>query len=156
MIRKRLDNCVEVKGSDSIEHKENSVIGFADGVIKRMVTKPSICGFGVNWQVCHNMIFCGLSDSYEMFYQAIRRAWRFGQTKDVNIYIVIGEREQVILNNISRKEQAFIKMTAEMIQLTRDSIISQLAKTTRITETYKTKEIVMLPERLGEKINSVS
>lgn len=155
LIRKRLDSCIEVRGSDSIEHKENSVIGFADGTIKRLVTKPSICGFGVNWQVCHNMIFCGLSDSYEMFYQAIRRAWRFGQTKDVNIYIVIGEREQAILNNISRKEQAFIKMTSEMIQLTRDSIINQLQKTIRITETYKTKEIIMLPERLGDSIKDV-
>ena len=155
MIRKRLDNAVEVKGSDTIEHKENSVIGFADGKIKRLVTKPSICGFGINWQVCHNMIFCGLSDSYEMFYQSIRRAWRFGQEHEVNAHIIIGEKEQAILQNISRKEQAFKQMTTEMIKLTKNSIIAQLTQSTRITEKYKTKEITMIPARLGISVNQI-
>ena len=68
----------EVKGSDTDQHKENGMIGFADGNIKVLISKPSICGFGMNWQNCHTMIFCGLSDSYEQFYQAIRRCWRFG------------------------------------------------------------------------------
>lgn len=154
-IRKRLEGTIEVKGSDTIEHKENSVIGFADGNIKRLVTKPSICGFGINWQVCHNMIFCGLSDSYEMFYQSIRRTWRFGQEQVVNAHIIIGEKEQAILQNISRKEQAFNTMTREMIKLTKDSIINQLTKSIRITETYKTKEIVMIPKRLGNSVNEI-
>ena len=91
------------------------------------------------------MIFCGLSDSYEMFYQSVRRCWRFGQKNDVNVYIVIGAREEVVLQNIMRKSEAAATMTNEMIKLTRDSIISQFQKSIRITETYKTnKEIKML------------
>jgi len=155
-VKKALDGCVEVKGSDTIEHKENSVIGFADGSIKRLVTKPSICGFGINWQICHNMIFCGLSDSYEMFYQSIRRAWRFGQKDIVNVHIVIGDQEQSILDNINRKETAFNLMTKEMILLTKDSIIGELTKSTRITETYQAKENVMIPELVGNALKSVN
>ncbi|MDD2601285.1 MAG: DNA methyltransferase [Kiritimatiellae bacterium] len=145
---------IQISGSDAIEHKENSVINFADGTIKRLVTKPSIAGFGVNWQSCHNMIFCGLSDSYEMFYQSVRRCWRFGQKNDVNVYIVIGAREEVVLQNIMRKSEAAATMTNEMIKLTRDSIISQFQKSIRITETYKTnKEIKMLKQiKLRSKI----
>jgi len=154
-IYRALDGCVEVKGSDTIDHKENSIIGFSNGSIKRIVTKPSICGFGINWQICHNMIFCGLSDSYEMYYQSIRRCWRFGQLNNVTAHIVIGEREQSILNNITRKEISFTKMTTEMIKLTRDSIINQLKKTTRITERYMTNETIKLPERLGLPISDI-
>jgi len=147
---------VEVKGSDSPEHKENSVIGFADGTIKRLVTKPSIAGFGVNWQSCHNMIFCGLSDSYEMYYQAVRRCWRFGQTKQVNVFIVIGEREQSILHNINRKQDAAHKMTQEMIMLTKDSIINQLQKTTRISEPYKAGDKMSVPFFMNETTTKVN
>ena len=84
---------VEVKGADKPDHKSNSMIGFSEGQIKCLVTKPSIAGFGMNWQNCHNMIFTGLSDSYEQFYQAVRRCYRFGQKKPVNVYIVISAKE---------------------------------------------------------------
>lgn len=69
----------EVRGSDSSGRKDVRLTAFTEGLIRRLVTKPSIAGFGLNWQKCHNMIFVGLSDSYEMLYQAIRRCWRFGQ-----------------------------------------------------------------------------
>lgn len=146
-------NAIEISGSDTPEHKENSVIGFADSTIKKLVTKPSIAGFGVNWQSCHNMIFCGLSDSFEMFYQAIRRCWRFGQTQSVNVYIVIGDREQVILKNIERKEQAARNMTSEMIKLTRDSIIRQLTKTERISEIYTADKEIIMPKHIDKLSN---
>ncbi len=150
----KMIGAVEIKGADSAEHKENSIIGFADGEIRLLVTKPSIAGFGVNWQSCHNMIFCGLSDSYEMFYQAVRRCWRFGQKQNVTVHIVIGEREQVVLNNIERKERAAKTMTNEMIKLTRDSIISQLTQTKRISESYIAQKEIQMPKHI-EKINSI-
>ena len=85
---------VEVRGSDSNEHKETSMIDFASSGIRTLVSKPSIAGLGMNWQNCSNMIFVGLSDSYEMLYQAIRRCWRFGQTQPVDVYMVISEQEE--------------------------------------------------------------
>lgn len=80
-----INGAVEVKGSDKNQHKEKSMLGFSAGTIRSLVTKPSIAGFGMNWQHCHNMAFVGLSDSYEQFYQAVRRCWRFGQTEPVDV-----------------------------------------------------------------------
>lgn len=80
LLAKEIPGAVEVKGSDTIEHKEKSLIGFANKKVKILVSKPSIAGFGLNFQNCHNVVFCGLSFSYEQYYQAIRRVWRFGQT----------------------------------------------------------------------------
>lgn len=73
-----ISESVEVKGSDKSEYKSNSMLAFSDGTVKCLITKPKIAGFGMNWQNCHNMIFTGLSDSYEQYYQAVRRCWRFG------------------------------------------------------------------------------
>lgn len=99
-----INDSVEVKGSDKPEHKSNSMIGFSEGKIKCLVTKPSIAGFGMNWQNCHNMIFTGLSDSYEQFYQAVRRCYRFGQSLPVNVYIIISAKEGCVKENIERKQ----------------------------------------------------
>lgn len=104
VLSKKLVGAIEVKGSDKTEHKETTGLKFSDGKVKTLVSKSSIYGFGMNWQQCHNILFFGLSDSYEQFYQAIRRCWRFGQTEKVNVYIVIGEREITVLDNIKRKQ----------------------------------------------------
>ena len=72
-----IPDAIEVKGSDTPEHKEDAMLGFADGRYRVIVTKPSIAGFGMNWQHCANVVFVGLSHSYEQYYQAIRRSWRF-------------------------------------------------------------------------------
>ena len=77
MLHNLIDESVEVCGSDKPQHKSDSMLGFSDTSIKCLVTKPKIAGFGMNWQNCHNMIFTGLSDSYEAYYQAPqRRCWR--------------------------------------------------------------------------------
>src|SRR5699024_5661039 len=110
-----IDESVEVKGSDTAKHKEESMLGFADGDIKRLVTKPQIAGMGMNWQNCRNMVFVGLSDSFEQVFQAIRRCWRFGQDKQVNVYIVISEEEGAVLQNIKRKEKEFNRMVDGMV-----------------------------------------
>lgn len=100
-----IPDAVEIRGSDSNEHKETSLIAFSEGKIRVIVTKPSIAGHGMNWQSCHDIAFCGISHSYEQFYQAIRRCWRFGQIHQVNVYVVIGEKERAILANVERKER---------------------------------------------------
>ena len=104
-LKNAIPDAVEVRGSDTNEHKESALIGFSEGKHRVIVTKPSIAGHGMNWQNCHNIAFCGLSHSYEQFYQAIRRCWRFGQQNPVNVHVVIGEKERPILDNVSRKEK---------------------------------------------------
>lgn len=105
---------VEVRGNDSNQKKEQSAVDFINGDIQVLVSKPSIFGFGLNFQHCRNVIFCGLSYSFESFYQATRRFWRFGQTKEVNVYVVIGDTEKNIIDVIKRKENLFAELKANM------------------------------------------
>ena len=106
---------VEVSGSDSREDKESRMLAFSAGELRVMVSKPSIAGYGMNWQHCPNVVFLGLSDSYEQFYQAIRRVWRFGQKREVHCYIVTSSQEGAVTENIKRKEKDAAKMAEEMV-----------------------------------------
>jgi len=110
-----IPGAVEVRGSDSTEFKEKSLLDFAEGRIRVLVSKPSIAGFGMNFQSCHNVAFLGLSDSYEQFYQAIRRCWRFGQKHPVDCYIVTSSTEGAVVANIKRKEADAQRMAEEMV-----------------------------------------
>lgn len=147
-LHQLINDNVEVKGSDSNEHKSSSMLDFANDKIHCIVTKPSIAGFGMNWQNCRNMIFVGLSDSYEAYYQAIRRCWRFGQDREVNVYIIISSKEGAVKVNIERKQRAAEKMTAEMIKLTKDITSKELKQTTRITTEYNPTVVMKLPNWL--------
>lgn len=95
---------IEIRGSDKPEHKEKAMLDFAAGKIRVLITKPSIAGFGMNWQQCNNMIFSSLSHSYEQRYQAIRRCYRFGQTKPVNVHTVRYHGDDAISVNFNRKQ----------------------------------------------------
>ena len=83
-LAKLIVGAVSVKGSDSIDAKERAMDGFSAGSVRVLVTKPSIAGFGMNWQHCARMAFVGLSDSFEQYYQAVRRCYRFGQKRPVD------------------------------------------------------------------------
>lgn len=122
------------------------MMGFSIGVLKCLITKPSIAGFGMNWQNCHNMIFVGLSDSYEQYYQAVRRCWRFGQTHPVNVYIIISAKEGCVKENIERKEADAINMRQKMAALTRESVKENLSRTTRILSVYHPVVPMRLPD----------
>jgi superfamily II DNA or RNA helicase len=115
-LAKSISGAVEVEGADTEEHKEKSLLDFAAGKIKVLVTKPRIAGFGMNFQSCHNVFFVGLSDSYEQFYQAVRRCWRFGQTKPVDCYVVTSDIEGAVVKNIERKEQDAKRMAEMMVE----------------------------------------
>ena len=112
----RIVGAIEIRGSNTREEKESRMLAFSNGDIQKLVTKPSICGWGMNWQHCPNVVFLGLSDSYEEFYQALRRVWRFGQKKEVNCYIVTSSNEGAVTANIKRKERDAAEMAAEMVQ----------------------------------------
>ena len=106
---------VNVHGGLTPEQKAEALLGFADGKIMRLVTKPSLASFGLNWQHCARMIFVGLNDSYESYYQAIRRCYRYGQTRVVNAHVVLSELESQIASNIARKERGASHITAALV-----------------------------------------
>lgn len=122
LLASLIDGAVEVKGSDSDEHKSSSMIAFADNKIKGLVTKPKIAGFGMNWQSSHHCVFVGLSDSWEAFYQAIRRQWRFGQTKTVYVHIVSADTEGLVVSNIKRKDMQHEEISSSMMNHMRDIV----------------------------------
>jgi hypothetical protein len=113
-LSKRIVDAVEVRGSDKPEHKESRIMGFINGDTRVLISKPSICGFGMNMQVCRNIAFVGLSYSFEDFYQALRRSYRFGQTQEVNAYIVQASTEGAILQTVKRKMKQHSEMQERM------------------------------------------
>lgn len=141
-----INESIEVRGSDKDIYKSQSMLYFSKGKVKCLVTKPKIAGFGMNWQNCHNMIFTGLSDSYEQYYQALRRCWRFGQNKPVNVYIIISAKEGCVKENIERKQTDFLKMQSEMTELTKEITKKELRSTCRISTPYEPHIKMELPE----------
>lgn len=135
-LAKSIPDAVEVRGSDSLEFKAESMLGFANGSIRVLVTKPSIAGFGMNWQQCSHMAFCGLSHSYEQFYQAIRRCWRFGQTCPVDVHVVVTDVEQEIVSNVLRKQEASLEMERGVLEYTREVNQAEIKGTARQTTPY--------------------
>lgn len=145
MLHHLINKSIEVKGSDKSQHKTDSMMGFSNEEIKSLVTKPKIAGFGMNWQNCHNMIFVGLSDSYEQYYQAVRRCWRFGQEHPVNVYIIISAKEGCVKDNIERKQIDSEKMKQNMIELTKEITKKELIKTCRLSTPYTPGVEMKLP-----------
>lgn len=145
MLAKNIRGAVEVTGSDSDEKKINAMLGFASGDVRVLVSKPSICGYGMNWQNCNNEIFVGLSDSFEKYYQAIRRCWRFGQRKPVNAYIVVSEAEGAVKDNIERKQRQAQQFMSILAERTKDTLLAELNRTSKITTSYIPTERMELP-----------
>lgn len=139
-LEKAIPRAMQVSGSDSIEEKEKKLWDFTNGTRLRMISKPSICGHGLNWQHCANIAFVGLSDSWEQFYQAVRRCWRFGQKRKVKVHIIVSSAEGAVLRNIMRKEADAERMMANMVR------VMQTAQ-----EKEKPKEIYPTDVRFGKK-----
>ena len=114
-LAKAITDAKQVKGSDDIEYKISTIQEFQDKKIRVLITKPKIAGFGMNFQNSHNMVFVGLSDSWEAYYQCIRRQWRFGQKKPVNAYIILSEVEREIYDNVMQKEAIAKRMSDELV-----------------------------------------
>ena len=121
-IAKAVETAVEVTGTDSQAVKEDRLYGFMKGKYKDLVSKASIAGYGLNLQNCHNMIMFGLSNSFEQIFQATRRCWRFGQTKEVNVFVITSVAEAGIVRNIERKEKLFNEMIEGMIKYMKDEM----------------------------------
>ena len=109
-----INDAIAVNGSESPEAKEKKLMGFANGDFRVLVTKKKIAQFGMNFQNCNNQIFASLDFSFEGLYQAIRRSYRFGQKKDVNIYIITTDTMENVMKSIENKQKQFLEMQNEM------------------------------------------
>ncbi len=148
MLAASIPGAVEVKGSDTPAHKENAMLDFAAGKIRVLISKPKICGFGLNFQVCANIAFVGLSDSFEQVFQAIRRCYRFGQTRPVNVTMITSSREGATAENIKRKEADFRKMVSEMIVYTKEITSESIRSAERDSTEYEAKTTIVIPKWL--------
>ncbi len=110
-----------VEGSQSPEVKAEAMEAFADGRIQVMVTKPKVAAWGMNWQHCARIAFVGLSDSFEMYFQCIRRCLRYGQEREVVAYVVLSDAESAVADNVARKEREAERMTAQLVAAMRDT-----------------------------------
>jgi hypothetical protein len=144
-LTEAINAAVEVTGSDSDDHKSSAMLDFAAGKIRVLVSKPDLCGFGMNWQQSHNMVFCGLSDSYEQLYQAVRRQYRFGQTQAVNVYVVTSDLESAVVSNIKRKQEDAERMASEMVRHMADISSAEIKGITRQTSPYNPQKKLELP-----------
>lgn len=137
MLQSLIPGSVNVQGSDKPEDKTKNLLGFAHGDIRVLISKPKIAGFGMNWQHCARMAFVGLDDSFEKFYQAVRRCYRFGQKRSVQVHLFTAENEGQILANLKRKEQQHHEMSANMVEHMKDIMNQELAGQTNIVDEYK-------------------
>lgn len=119
-LKQLIADCVEVSGSDTTDKKESAAMDFVEGKYKVLISKPLIYGYGMNFQNCHNVVFCGLSYSYENYYQAVRRFYRFGQESEVNVYRVISESEKNMLNVLNMKAENKNELSSNMVENMRD------------------------------------
>lgn len=115
MLAALIPDAVSVEGSQSPDVKAQAMEAFQDGQYRVLISKPRIAGFGMNFQNAHQMVFVGLSDSFESYYQCIRRCYRFGQSEQVKVYIVLSEAEEEIYQNVLRKEAEANRMSNELI-----------------------------------------
>jgi DNA modification methylase len=116
LLAQMIPDAVEVTGSMKNEEKARRLLGFSRGLHRVIVTKPKIAGFGMNWQHCSNIVFVGLSDSYEQLYQSVRRCWRFGQDREVTAHVITARTEGAVVNNIRRKQDNADEMYQQMVQ----------------------------------------
>ena len=137
LLASLIPGAVNVQGSDKPEVKAAQMLRFSHGELRVLISKPKICGFGMNWQHCARMAFVGLDDSFEKFYQAVRRCFRFGQKRNVHVHLFVAENEGQVLNNLKRKEQQHHEMSANMVDHMRDIMNNELKGTANVKEEYR-------------------
>lgn len=144
-LKQAIPDAVEIRGSDPVEKKEQALSDFSSGKIRVLITKPKIAGFGLNWQHCNHVAFIGVVDSYESYYQAIRRCWRFGQHKPVNAYLFVSDLEGAVKRNLERKEQDAKAMMEALRLETAGAVLDEVIGQKRQTNTHNAIYPVRVP-----------
>ncbi|AVQ81681.1 helicase-related protein [Variovorax sp. PMC12] len=147
-LTRAIDGAVQISGADDVDTKERRLIDFAEGRIRVLVSKPSICGWGLNWQHARRMAFVGVTDSYEAYYQAVRRCWRFGQTKDVHVHIFASKAEGAVVTNLKRKEREAGLMADSLSAETCEAVMAEVTGSVRNTNTHAAALPVAVPSFL--------
>lgn len=145
-LARLVPDAVVVEGSDHPDRKAELLLAFADGEIPVLITKPSIAGFGLNFQRCARMAFLGLGDSYEQYFQAIRRCWRFGQTRPVVCHIVLSDAEKPIYDNVIAKEAAAEAMLSGLLLEVKELERAEIFAGSSAADSYEpTRELSVPP-----------
>lgn len=129
-LKAALPQALEIRGSDSADTKERGLLAFSNGSAPMLISKPSICGFGMNWQHCTKMMFVGISYSWESLYQAIRRCYRFGQKSPVDVHLILSEPEQSVLESLKRKERDALAMRHAMVEAAMEGFAAARTRST--------------------------
>lgn len=137
-LTKAIPGALQVSGSDTNEYKEQAALDFVNGDIRVLVSKPSIFGFGMNWQHCHNAVYVGLSDSFEQLDQSIHRIHRYGQQHACDVYMVTSDLEGAVVRNVERKRADHERMTDQMIAQMKDLNTAEVRGLTQETMEYAT------------------
>jgi hypothetical protein len=144
-----IEGAVQIAGRDDVNAKERRLHDFAHGKIRVLVSKPSICGFGLNWQHCSKIAFVGVTDSFEAYYQAIRRCWRFGQNRPVDVHVFSSRKEGAVVANLRRKEVNARKMGDMMASETLNVLRDNIAGRTKDTNIYNATDPMIVPKFVG-------
>ena len=142
-IAKAIPSAVEVKGSDSSEHKVDAMLGFLDGRYKDVISKASMWGFGMNFQHCNHMVFCGMGNSFERYYQAIKRIHRFGQKRKCYVHVIVTPADGAVVENIKRKWRQNDEMFDNLVK--HMAIHTDLGRQTRHEMEYEPQQNVDVP-----------
>jgi superfamily II DNA or RNA helicase len=148
MLTNAIDGAIEITGADDVDVKESRLNAFASGDYRVLVSKPSICGWGLNWQHASNMAFVGVTDSYEAYYQAVRRCWRFGQQNAVHVHIFSSPAEGAVMANLKRKGENAKQMADSLRSETHDAVMMEVLGATRQTNSHHANHDVQVPSFL--------
>lgn len=145
-LEKAIPDAVQVSGADSDEDKERKLADFAEGRARVVVTKPSVAGFGLNWQHAHTVVYCGVTHSFEAFYQSVRRCYRFGQTQPVDVHVVTAETEGRILDSLRRKQDDAARMGDQMVAAMAEVTKAEIKATGRTFTAYDPRLAMIVPK----------
>ena len=142
------DECVSVYGALDADEKERRIDSFVHGGKRILLGKPSIFGFGLNLQMAARVAFVGVTDSWEAYYQAVRRCWRFGQKREVQVHIFASEAEGSVVANLARKERDAAAMADSLSAETREAVMAEVRGAVRTVNTYEARKAIRLPSWL--------
>lgn len=145
-LAKAIPGAVNLSGADSDDAKERKIADFLEGRTRVLISKVSICGFGLNFQFCADTGFVGLNDSFEQVFQAVRRFWRFGQTKPVNVHFIAAETEGAVVANLKRKEADAERMAASMVMHMADLSSATVRGMVRDRPDYSPTKPIIIPD----------
>lgn len=157
MLARMIPDSVEISGADGRESKREKLLQFINGGVRVLVTKAKVAGFGLNLQNASTMVFVGLGDSYELYYQCIRRCWRYGQQHPVECYVVVTDHERQIVANVQRKEAEASILMRDLVSAAKEYEMGELHRSTEHTEDFTRRVWTgdMWELRLGDCVDEV-